>query len=181
MKFEKDKFSAEGGNKKNKSEALSEKEKQRAREIKELPAGIMEKINLLLVWRGLKPHTKLTYVYKKWNAGDPEPDLTTNRKHARTLEFNQLLGFIGLSAVAGREERKEPDFEMLPNKTEISIPGKEYREYFIAPTLEIAEKLSQGLLKEAETEINETIKTEIQKLNPELYTEMIKELRSKPI
>lgn len=181
MKFGKDKFSAENGSKKNKTEALSEKEKRLAREIKELPASIMDKINLILVWRGLKPCTKLTYVYKKWNAGDPEPDLTTNRKRARVLEFNQLLGSIGLSVVAGKEERKEPSFETLADKTEISLPGKEYREYCIAPSLETAQKLADGLLGETKTEINEAIMTNIQKLSPELYAEMIREQKDKSL
>ena len=173
MKFEKDKFSAEGGsasggNRENKKEQISPKEKQRAREIKELPASLIERVNLLLVWRGLKPFTKLTYIYKEWDAGDPEPDLTTNRKHARVLEFNQLLGFIGLAAVANIEKRKEPDFETLPNKTEVSFPGKEYRQYYIAPSLETAQKLADGLLEEDETEINEAVMTNIQRLSPEL-------------
>lgn len=170
MKFEKDKFNKERG----KSEILSEKEKQRIREIKELPASLMDRVNLLLVWRGLKPYTKLTYVYKEWSAGDPEPDLTTNRKHARVSEFNQLLGFIGLSAVASREERKEPGFETLPDKTEISLPGKEYREYCIAPNLETAQKLANGLIEVVKIELSDDIKQNIQKLNPGLYTEIIK-------
>lgn len=171
MKFEKDKFN---NKERGKAEILSEKEKQRVHEIKKLPASVIDKINLLLVWRGLKPCTKLTYVYKEWGAGDPEPDLTTNRKHSHVLEFNQLLGFIGLSAVAGREDRKEPSFETSIDKKDISVPGKEYRDYFIAPNLETAEKLANGSIEEIKTEIDEVVKAEIQKLCPELYSEMIK-------
>lgn len=176
MKFEKDKFNNKD---KNRSETLPEKEKRLVHEIEKLPINIMDKVNLLLVWRGLKPFTKLTYVYKKWDAGDPEPDLTTNRKHSHVLEFNQLLGFIGLAAVASREERSEPSFEVSADKKEISIPGKEYRKYFIAPSLETAEKLANGSIKEIETEIDETIKVEIQKLCPDLYAKMIKALEER--
>ncbi|MHB9019752.1 MAG: hypothetical protein ACYC3G_02670 [Minisyncoccota bacterium] len=172
MKFEKDKFN---NKERNKTETLSEKEKRLAHEIEKLPANTIEIINLVLVWRGLKPFTKLTYVYKTWGAGDPEPDLTTNRKHAHVLEFNQLLGFIGLAAVANKEERQEPSFKTLPNKTDISLPGKEYREYYIAPSLEIAEKLANGLSEETETKLDENLKKEIQKVSPTLYAKMIRE------
>ncbi|MDO8443003.1 MAG: hypothetical protein Q7S81_01970 [bacterium] len=172
MKFKKDKFEENS-----KPETLPEKEKRLAREIEKLPADVMEIVNLMLVWRGLKPFTKLTYIYKTWCAGDPEPDLTTSRKHAHVLEFNQLLGFIGLAAVAKKEERKEPSFETLPDKTDVSLPGKEYREYCIAPSLETAEKLANGLLEETETELDETAKKEIQKVSPDLYVKMIKEIK----
>jgi len=169
MKFKKDKF-----NENSKPETLPEKEKRLAHEIEKLPASVMEIVNLMLVWRGLKPSTKLSYVYKEWRAGDPEPDMTQNRKHAHVLEFNQLLGFIGLAAVANREERKEPSFETSADKKEISVPGKEYRDYFIAPSLETAEKLANGSREEAKTEIDEAVKAEIQKLSPDLYVKMIK-------
>ena len=180
MKFKKDKFSAEGGsasggNKEN--ETLPEKEKRLVHEIEKLPADVMEIVNLMLVWRGLKPFTKLTYVYKTWGAGDPEPDLTQNRKHTHVLEFNQLLGCIGLSAVANKEERKEPSFEASADKTETELPGKEYRDYFIAPSLETAQKLADGLMEEAETELDENMKKEIQKISPTLYVKMVKEIK----
>lgn len=173
MKFEKNKFN----NKENKPETLPEKEKRLAHEIEKLPADVMEIVNLMLVWRGLKPFTKLTYVYKTWGAGDPEPDLTSNRKLARTQEFDQLLGFTGLSAVANKIERKEPSFETLPDKTETSLPGKEYRDYFIAPSLETTQKLADGLIEEAKTELDEIMKKEIQKLSPDLYVKMIQKLK----
>jgi hypothetical protein len=176
MKFEKEKFNNKD---RNKSESLPEKEKRLVHEIEKLPADIMEIVNLMLVWRGLKPFTKLTYVYKEWNAGDPEPDLTTNRKHSHVLEFNQLLGLIGLAAVASKEERKEPSFEVSTDKKDISIPGKEYRDYFIAPSLETAEKLANGSIEEIEAEIDEPIKAEIQKLCPDLYGKMIKALEER--
>jgi len=172
MKFKKDKFNECSG-----SETLPEKEKRLAHEIEKLPADVLEIVDLMLVWRGLKPFTKLTYVYKTWGAGDPEPDLTSGRKNAHVLEFNQLLGCIGLSAVANREERKEPSFETLSDKTETSLPGKEYREYCIAPDLETAQKLADGLIEETETELDEAVKKEIQKLSPTLYVKMIKELK----
>lgn len=134
----------------------------------------------MLVWRGLKPFTKLSYIYKQWEAGEPEPNTTSNRKHA-VEEFNQLLGCIGLSAAANKEERKEPSFETLPDKTEVSFPGKEYREYCIAPDLETAQKLADGLIEETETELDENLKKEIQKLSPSLYVKMVKKLEERRV
>jgi hypothetical protein len=173
MKFEKNKkFNKENG-----TESLPEKEKRLVKEIEKLPITVIEKINFMLVWRALKPSAKLTYVLKTWGAGDPEPDLTPERKHARILKFNQLLGFLGLSAVVGREIRKEPSFE-----EDLEIPGIESRKIYIAHGIEIAEKLAEQIQEEnnEETlEINESHKTEIQRLSPILYTKMIKELESK--
>ncbi len=171
MKFGKEKF-----NKNDKLETLPEKDKRLTREIEKLPADVLEKIDLLLVWRGLKPWTKLTYIYKTWGAGDPEPDLTRERKIVRISEFNRLLGFMGLSAIARKEQRKEPSFEKTADKKDVSIPGKEYRDYFIAPDLENAQKLADGLTEEVSGELDDSLKEKIQKLSPSLYAEMIKEL-----
>ncbi|MCL5017253.1 MAG: hypothetical protein M1155_01125 [Patescibacteria group bacterium] len=170
MKFGKEKFN----NKNDKPETLPEKEKRLVREIEKLPADALEKINLLLVWRGFKSWTKLTYLYKTWGAGDPEPDLTPERKRVRMSEFDQLLGFMGLAAVASKEYRKEPSFERKS-----PIPGKEYRDYYIAPKLEIAEETANRSEEQEKTEFTEEIKNKIQKLSPVLYAEMIKELDSR--
>lgn len=160
--------------KNNRQEAPPEKEKRLAHEIEKLPASVMEIVNLMLVWRGLKPWTKLTYVYKEWGAGDPEPDLTPNRKQAHVQDFNRLLGFIGLSAVANKIERKEPSFE----KNE-AIPGKEYRDYYIAAKMEIAEEMANQSADQEKFELTEQIKSKIQQLSPDLYTEMIKALEER--
>jgi hypothetical protein len=170
MKIGKEKFN----NKNDKPETLPEKEKRLVHEIEKLPMSVSERVNLLMVWRGFKSWTKLTYLYKTWGAGDPEPDLTPERKRVRVSEFNQLLGFMGLAAVASKEYRKEPSFEQ-----EKTLPGKEYRDYYISSKLEIAEEMSNKSIEQEKIEFTEEIKNKIQKLSPNLYAEMIKEVGSR--
>lgn len=172
MKFKK------GGEKNlNNTEALPEKEKRLAREIEKLPADILERVTLMLLWRAKKPSAKLTYIFKSWGAGDPEPDLSPARKLTRVSEFNQLLGFAGISAVVEKEKRREPSFETSPDKKEIEIPGMESQTFYLAGDLETAEKISKELEQE-KLEIDETIKAEIQKMSPTLYSEMMEKIKS---
>lgn len=165
MKFEKEKF-----NKENKNETSPEREKCLAREVEKLPANILEKVNLLLVWRGFKPSTKLTYIFKTWGCGDPEPILRDERKEIHVEELKNLLSAMELKYIKNEEVRQEPRFD-----GNFEIRGKESQDFFIAQDLENAQNLAKELEKTA-LEIDENIKTEIQKLSPILYAEMIREL-----
>lgn len=177
MKFEKNKFN---NNDKNKSETLPEKEKRLAREIEKLPADVLERANLMLVWRGLKPSTEFTYILKTWGAGDPEPVPNDKRNAIHIQEFTQLLGFMGLSAVAEKLQRQEPSFEVLPDKKEIEIPGKESQTFYIAHELKIAEELFEQTENSMEKpEISKEHMVKIQELRPILYAEILRNKNTK--
>jgi hypothetical protein len=81
---------------------------------------------------------------------------------------------MGLAAVASEEYRNEPSFEK-----EKDIPGKEYRNYYIASKIEIAKEMAEKSEEREELELTEEIKNKIQKLSPALYTEMIRVLKAK--
>lgn len=140
MKFEKEKF-----NKENAKEQISPKEKELTHEIEQLPLLTEDKINLLLVWRGLKPATDINFIFKEWAPGSPEPVLSPKRKKIRIEEMLQLLGKIGLSAVAEKEIRSEPEFEDDKEKNiRIEINGTESQRVFISSNIETAEELAKN-------------------------------------
>ena len=139
MKFEKEKFNKENG-----KEQISSKERERVREIERLPLLNEDKVNLLLVWRGLKPATNINYVFKEWAPGSPEPILSPKRKKIRIEELLQLLGKIGLSAVAEKEFRLEPEF-ITENGKQGVLNGMESQMIFVSPSLETSEELAKNL------------------------------------
>lgn len=162
MKFEK-------ARDKNNNESLPEKEKRLAREIGKLPADIIERANLLLVWHGLKPSTKLTYIFKEWGCGDPEPDLRNERKSILIGEFEDMLSKMELASITDKDIRQEPGFD-----GDIEIPGKEFQTFYIAKELEIAQKLNEQTQQSAEEDISKEHMAKIQELNPSIYAEIIK-------
>ncbi len=150
MKFEKNGF-----NRENKKEQISPKEKELAKEIEQLPLLNVDKMNLLLVWRGLKPATDINFIFKEWRPGYPEPLLSPGRKKVHIEKLLQLLGKTGLSAVAEKEIRSEPEF-IVENNIKGEINGTESQRIFISQNIETAEKLSKNWICE-EDEMNENL------------------------
>lgn len=142
MKFEKERF-----NKEHEKEQISPREKELTREIEQLPLLDEDKVNLLLVWRGLKLATNINFIFKEWAPGSPEPVLSSKRKKIRIEELLQLLGKIGLSAVAEKEFRLEPEF-IVENNNRGILNGMESQMIFVSPSLETAEELAENWPKE---------------------------------
>lgn len=150
MKFEKNGF-----NRENKKEQISPKEKELTKEIEQLPLFNVDKMNLLLVWRGLKPATDINFIFKEWKPGYPEPLLSPGRKKIHIEKLLQLLGKIGLSAVAEKEIHSEPEF-IVENNINGEINGTESQRIFISKNIETAEELSKNWVSE-ENEVKEDL------------------------
>lgn len=125
----------------NKSENLTEREIKAVQEVEHFPASLGDKVDLVLVWRGLKQVTEFDIPFKRWDIEkEKEPQISEQERDAIGERVTSLADVLDLEVVGGKPFYPRSIEEK--GKT-IPVSGVEDLRFFIGRNREVTALLAE--------------------------------------
>jgi hypothetical protein len=122
---------------------LSEQEKAFVEKIEQLPIDDKNKIDLILVWRKIKPATEVDLTLKSWYRDRKTIDLSPKEQKSLFENIKNLLGNLNLFFIEGNLFHNEI-FGVEKEEKDLLLGDTEKKRFYVASTKENAQKLYEA-------------------------------------